>query len=56
MLIITIVFLVLLIVQIFGLCTKTLFHSTILFTFFYRYRIAGVSVVSKGQDRLAGNI
>jgi len=35
---------------------KTLFHSTILFTFFYRYRIVGVSAVSKGQDRLAGNI
>ena len=24
--------------------------------FFHRYRIAGVSVVSKRQDRLAGNI
>jgi hypothetical protein len=24
--------------------------------FFHRYRIAGVSFVSKGQDRLAGNI
>jgi hypothetical protein len=24
--------------------------------FFHRYRIMGVSVVSKGQDRLAGNI
>ena len=25
-------------------------------TFFHRYRIVGVSVMSKGQDRLAGNI
>jgi len=24
--------------------------------FFHRYRIVGVSVVSKGQDRFAGNI
>jgi hypothetical protein len=35
---------------------KNLISFNYSLNFFHRYRIAGVSVVSKGQDRLAGNI